>query len=65
MKRLLLTNWHAMRWIRLVIGLVLIQQAVQYQQLIFGFMAAFFLFQAIFNNGCGLNGCEVSTFKKK
>ncbi|MFB0910461.1 hypothetical protein CXF59_00925 [Flavobacterium sp. ALD4] len=64
MKRLLLTNWHAMRWIRLVIGLFLIQQAVQYQQLIFGFMAAFFLFQAIFNTGCGLNGCEVSTFKK-
>jgi hypothetical protein len=65
MKRLLLTNWHAMRWIRLVIGLFLIQQALQYQQLIFGFMAAFFLFQAIFNTGCGLNGCEVSTFKKK
>jgi hypothetical protein len=64
MKRLLLTNWHAMRWIRLVIGLFLIQQALQYQQLIFGFMAAFFLFQAIFNTGCGLNGCEVSTFKK-
>jgi hypothetical protein len=64
MKRLLLTNWHAMRWIRLIIGLFLIQQAIQYQQLIFGFMAAFFLFQAIFNTGCALNGCEVSTFKR-
>jgi hypothetical protein len=42
---------------------VLIQQAIQYQQVIFGFMAAFFLF-AIFNTGCALNGCEVSTFKK-
>jgi hypothetical protein len=42
---------------------VLIQQAIQYQQVIFGFMAAFFL-QAI-NTGCALNGCEVSTLKKK
>jgi hypothetical protein len=65
MKQLLLTNWHSMRWIRLIIGLFLIQQAIQYQQPIFGFMAAFFLFQALFNSGCALNGCEVPTFKKK
>lgn len=64
MKQLLLTNWHSMRWIRLAIGLFLIQQAVQYQQVLFGFMAAFFLFQAIFNTGCSLNGCAVPTLKK-
>jgi hypothetical protein len=40
MKRLLLTNWHAMRWITHN-WTVLIQQAIQYQQIIFGFMAAF------------------------
>ena len=65
MKQLLLTNWHSMRWIRLVIGLFLIQQAVQYQEWLFGFMAAFFLFQSIFNTGCSLNGYQVSTFKKQ
>lgn len=65
MKQLLLTNWHSMRWIRLVIGLFLIQQAVQYQEWLFGFMAAFFLSQSIFNTGCSLNGCQVSTFKKQ
>jgi hypothetical protein len=63
MKKLLLTNWHSMRWIRLVIGLFLIQQAIQYQLVLFGFMAAFFLFQSVFNTGCSLNGCGVSTFK--
>jgi hypothetical protein len=50
MKRLLLTNWHTMldsthNWT------VLIQQTIQYQQIIFGFMAAFSI-QAIFNTGC-------------
>lgn len=64
MKQLLLTNWHAMRWIRLIAGLFLIQQAILFHEILLGFMAAFFLFQAIFNTGCGLNGCSVSTIKK-
>ena len=64
MKQLLLTNWHSMRWIRLAIGLFFIQQAIQYQQLLFGFIAVFFLFQSIFNTGCSLNGCSVSPLKK-
>lgn len=64
MKQLLFTNWHAMRWIRLVIGLFFIQQAIQFQHYLFGFVAVFFLFQAVFNTGCGLNRCKVSTFKK-
>lgn len=64
MKQLLFTNWHAMRWIRLVSGLFFIQQAIQFQHYLFGFVAVFFLFQAVFNTGCGLNGCKVSTFKK-
>jgi hypothetical protein len=64
MKRLLFTNWHAMRCIRLAIGLFLIQQAIQFHETMFGFMASFFLFQALFNSGCGLNGCKAPTFKK-
>lgn len=64
MKQLLFTNWHAMRWIRLVIGLFFVQQAIQYQEFLLGFIAAFFLFQAVFNTGCGLNGCNVRTLKK-
>tara|TARA_R110000868_G_scaffold174940_1_gene411809 strand:- start:21707 stop:21913 length:207 start_codon:yes stop_codon:yes gene_type:complete len=64
MKQLLITNWHAMRWIRLVIGLFFVQQAIQYHEFLFGFIALFFLFQAVFNTGCSLNGCEVSPLKK-
>ena len=64
MKELLFTNWHAMRWIRLVIGLFFIQQAIQFHEYLLGFMAVYFLFQAIFNTGCSLNGCEVPTIKK-
>ena len=64
MKQLLFTNWHAMRWIRLVIGLFFVQQAIQYNEILFGLIAVFFLFQAVFNTGCSLNGCQVSTLKK-
>jgi hypothetical protein len=42
---------------------VLIQQAIQYQQIIFGFMAAFFYSKQYLIQDA-LNGCEVSTFKK-
>ena len=64
MKKLLFTNWHAMRWIRLVIGLFFTIQAFQYQEIFYGFIAVFFLLQAMFNTGCALNGCQVSSFKK-
>jgi hypothetical protein len=63
MKQLLLTNWHTMRWLRLAIGLFLIQQALQSHEILLGFMAVFFLFQAVFNTGCGLNGCNVPSKK--
>ena len=64
MKKIFFTNWHAMRWIRLVIGLFFVQQAIQFQELMLGFVAVFFLFQSVFNTGCGLNGCKVPNFKK-
>ena len=59
MKQLLFTNWHLMRWVRLAFGLFSLQQAFQYREILFGIMATFFLFQAIFNTGCGLNGCAI------
>ena len=64
MKQLLFSNWHLMRWIRLIVGLFLIEQAIQLHEILYGFMALFFLFQAVFNTGCGLNGCAVSPIKK-
>lgn len=64
MKQLLFTNWHSMRWIRLVIGLFFMQQAIQHREIVAGLVAAFFIFQSVFNTGCGLNGCAVPTPKK-
>ncbi|MBD0725319.1 hypothetical protein B6A10_09025 [Flavobacterium sp. L1I52] len=59
MKQLLFSNWHIMRIIRLLFGLFSLQQAFQYREILFGVMAAFFLFQAIFNTGCSLNECSI------
>ncbi|WP_366183873.1 hypothetical protein [Flavobacterium ovatum] len=65
MKNIIFNNWHTMRWIRLAISLFLIQQTIQHHEILFGFMAAFFLFQAVFNRGCGLNSCTIPTSKIK
>jgi hypothetical protein len=65
MKQLLFSNWHTMRWVRLFIGLFSMEQAIQYHEILFGFMSLFFLFQALFNTGCSLNGCKLSTIKKQ
>lgn len=54
-----------MRWVRLVFGLFLVEQAFETKQwLLLGF-AAFFLFQAIFNTGCTPNGCQIPQKKNK
>ena len=65
MKSLLLKNWHVMRWIRLVFGLFLVEQAFETTQWIFLGFAAFFLFQALFNLGCTTNGCQIPQNKNK
>lgn len=64
MKAIIFSNWHAMRWIRLLIAVFLLQQAIQYQEVMLGFMALFFFIQAIFNMGCGPNGCAIPNNKK-
>ncbi len=54
----LFTGWHFMRWLRLGLGIILSIQAFEMHDTFSGFIAAFFLFQAITNTGCcGANGC--------
>lgn len=54
----LLNNWHAIRIIRLALSVIIIVQAVQIHDALFGFMGTFFLYQALSNTGCcGVNGC--------
>jgi hypothetical protein len=64
-KQTLLTGWHFMRWLRLGLGLFIAIQAVKTHDTISGFIAAFFLFQAVTNTGCcGANSCTMPTTKK-
>jgi hypothetical protein len=59
MKQLLFTNWHLMRWVRLAFSLFLFSQAYTTGQWFFIAFGLFFLFQVIFNLGCGQNGCAI------
>lgn len=65
MKRLLLTNWHFMRFLRVVLAVFLFAQAYNTHEWFFIAFGLFFLFQALFNLGCGPNGCNVNYDKKK
>jgi len=59
-KETLLSGWHFMRWLRLGLGIFIAIQAIQTHDTLSGFIAAFFLFQAVTNTGCcGANGCAV------
>ena len=65
-KQILFTNWHFMRWLRLVLGGFIAVQAIQQHDLAPGLIGAFFLYQAITNTGCcGANGCAVAPTKNK
>lgn len=56
----MLTNWHFMRYLRLGLGLFIAYQAVSNHDTISGFIAVFFLFQAVTDTGCGgTQGCGV------
>ena len=59
MKNILFTNWHAMRFIRLAFALFLFFQAYETQEWFLFVFGIFFLIQAIFNAGCGANGCQI------
>ena len=51
-----------MRWLRLVLGLVFMVQAIQMHDTLLGVLAGFFLVTAISNIGCcGAAGCAAPT----
>ncbi|WP_338407786.1 hypothetical protein [uncultured Flavobacterium sp.] len=63
MKDLLFTNWHLMCWARLAFSLFLFVSAFTTHEWFFIAFALFFLFQVVFNLGCGPNGCAVPNNK--
>lgn len=65
MKNKLFSNWHVMRWVRLVFAGFLFANAYETRQWIFVPMGIFFLLQALFNWGCGLQGNCTVNYKKE
>lgn len=62
----LLTNWHLMRWIRLITGIAITIHAFNSHDSLLGLVASFLLFQAITDTGCcGANGCDLPNTKNK
>ncbi|MCZ8198155.1 MAG: hypothetical protein O9267_11160 [Flavobacterium sp.] len=64
MKQLLFTNWHFMRFLRVALALFLFYNAYVTHEWFFIVFGIFFLVQAVFNMGCGPNGCNVNYDKK-
>lgn len=64
MKQLLFTNWHFMRFLRVALALFLFYNAYVTHEWFFIVFGIFFLVQAVFNMGCGPNGCNVNYYKK-
>jgi len=65
MKQSLFRNWHVMRVVRLAFAVYLFTQAYYLQQWFFAAFGLFFLAQAVFNWGCGAQGCRMPASKKE
>jgi hypothetical protein len=66
MKAILFTNWHFMRWLRLVLALIMIVQAFIVKDIVLGIIGLLFVLSALFNIGCcGAGGCYTPTPNNK
>jgi hypothetical protein len=62
----LFSQWHFMRFLRLIFACYLAYEAYRTQQWFFVVFALFFLFQAVFNAGCcNTSSCAVPKRKEK
>lgn len=65
-KQTLFSGWHFMRWLRLVLGIVFMVQAIQMHDTMVGIIAGFFLVTAITNIGCcGAASCAAPKINAK
>ena len=59
-RQALFTGWHFMRWIRLLLGIFFLIQAIQMNDKLVGIAAIFFLITSSTNTGCcAASGCAV------
>lgn len=57
LKQTLSSNWHPLRIVYLVLGLIMMGQALQSRDLPFALIGGLFLYQSFFNIGCcGMSG---------
>lgn len=56
-KNQLFTNWHSMRWVSLGLGVILGFNWMVNSAPISGFLALFFIYQAVTNTGCLAGRC--------
>ncbi|MFN8252902.1 MAG: hypothetical protein U0V75_13615 [Ferruginibacter sp.] len=62
MKQILFSNWNFLRVVRLLMGLVIVAQAVVARDAMFGVAGFLFTMMALFNTGCCAAGsCYSST----
>ncbi len=63
-KNLLFTDWHPMRWLRLVLGIIIMVEAFRTQDTVIGILAGIVFMTALINLGCRGNSCAVPLSKK-
>ncbi len=59
------TPWNWMRWLRLIIGIALIVSLIKNADKLAGLFGLIFLYQALFNAGCGVGNCAVPKTNSK
>jgi len=59
MKMRMFSNWNIMRIVRLLLGGVILTQAIANHDLWVGIMAALFMLMPIFNIGCCTSACNI------
>jgi len=64
-KEQLFTNWHPMRWMALIFGTILLYNWIGHNAPVSGFLALFFLYQAITNTGCLAGQCAAPVYDDK
>lgn len=65
LKQMMFSDWHLMRIIRLIFGIVMGVNAATTHDPLSGIIAAIFLFQATTNTGCCGASCAVPVVKKE
>lgn len=66
MKSTLFTHWNFLRWMRLLIGVAILVQAIVSKDWLFGLAGVFFTALPLLNIGCcGVNGCSTPFNKEK